>query len=343
MVLTTHFLDEADVLADHIAIISLGRLQCEGSAVELKSRFGGGYRVYLQGQKSGPDLGFLTKHLWDHTVYNAPDSAGAAVLLSALDSHGYSDVFVNGPTVEDVFLRVAHGTYAAQDASVKGDDSNLTPTRARAVSEVSMKLSSGQGTSFIRQIQILSRKRYTVLLRNWLPYFFAFLIPIAATPALKTLLSSYNAPQCTRVSSTNSNPLQPLNIQYISEHIGNLQLLTGPVSVNQTLHHVLTEFPIGVGLNLSNYTNQFLFANSWDSFQQHVMDMYANTTPGALYMESNISTPIYAFVGDLGILPAMLMQNLWTQIRSGLPIAAYYAALDSLVPVSARRELVSFY
>jgi ABC-type multidrug transport system ATPase subunit len=43
-ILTTHFLDEAEYLADHMAIISRGRLKAEGSTSELKARLGNGYR-----------------------------------------------------------------------------------------------------------------------------------------------------------------------------------------------------------------------------------------------------------------------------------------------------------
>ena len=44
-VLTTHFMDEADILGDRIAIMAEGVLQCCGSALFLKNRFGAGYRI----------------------------------------------------------------------------------------------------------------------------------------------------------------------------------------------------------------------------------------------------------------------------------------------------------
>ena len=37
---TTHFMEEADVLGDRIAILSYGRLQCYGSGMFLKSVYG---------------------------------------------------------------------------------------------------------------------------------------------------------------------------------------------------------------------------------------------------------------------------------------------------------------
>lgn len=43
IVLTTHFMDEADILGDRIAIMSEGRLQCSGTSLFLKNKYGAGY------------------------------------------------------------------------------------------------------------------------------------------------------------------------------------------------------------------------------------------------------------------------------------------------------------
>ena len=45
ILLTTHFMDEADLLGDRKAIISHGTLRCFGSSLFLKSRFGLGYHL----------------------------------------------------------------------------------------------------------------------------------------------------------------------------------------------------------------------------------------------------------------------------------------------------------
>ena len=45
IVLTTHYMDEADVLGDRIGIMCKGELQCLGSSLFLKSRFGIGYKI----------------------------------------------------------------------------------------------------------------------------------------------------------------------------------------------------------------------------------------------------------------------------------------------------------
>lgn len=45
IVLTTHFMDEADFLGDRIAIMGGGKLICLGSSVFLKNQFGVGYNL----------------------------------------------------------------------------------------------------------------------------------------------------------------------------------------------------------------------------------------------------------------------------------------------------------
>uniref|UniRef100_A0A8C4XPT1 P-type phospholipid transporter n=1 Tax=Falco tinnunculus TaxID=100819 RepID=A0A8C4XPT1_FALTI len=47
IILSTHHMDEADILGDRVAIISQGRLFCSGSPVFLKNRFGSGFYLTL--------------------------------------------------------------------------------------------------------------------------------------------------------------------------------------------------------------------------------------------------------------------------------------------------------
>lgn len=47
ILLTTHFMDEADILADRKAVVSKGRVRCCGSSLFLKNKFGIGYHLTL--------------------------------------------------------------------------------------------------------------------------------------------------------------------------------------------------------------------------------------------------------------------------------------------------------
>lgn len=48
IVLTTHSMEEADILGDRIAIMARGRMRCIGSALRLKQRFGSGYSLSIR-------------------------------------------------------------------------------------------------------------------------------------------------------------------------------------------------------------------------------------------------------------------------------------------------------
>lgn len=47
IILSTHHMDEADILGDRIAIISHGKMRCCGSSLFLKKCFGSGYYLTL--------------------------------------------------------------------------------------------------------------------------------------------------------------------------------------------------------------------------------------------------------------------------------------------------------
>ena len=53
MVLTTHSMEEADVLSSRVAIMHLGVLRCIGPQVVLKSVYGGGFHLYINCHKPG--------------------------------------------------------------------------------------------------------------------------------------------------------------------------------------------------------------------------------------------------------------------------------------------------
>ena len=55
ILLSTHHMDEADILGDRIAIISNGQLKCCGSSLYLKNMFGEGYHLVMVKKASADD------------------------------------------------------------------------------------------------------------------------------------------------------------------------------------------------------------------------------------------------------------------------------------------------
>jgi ABC-2 type transport system ATP-binding protein len=124
--LTTHYLEEADNLADRILIIDHGKIVAEGTPDQLKRRIGGDVvtvevggqaeqaRQLLAGQACMRETA-LTDHNLRLTVEH-----GDQVLLSlmrALDAAGIPIVSIqlSRPTLDDVFLKLT-GRSLREDA-----------------------------------------------------------------------------------------------------------------------------------------------------------------------------------------------------------------------------------
>jgi ATP-binding cassette subfamily A (ABC1) protein 3 len=56
VVLTTHYMDEADILGDRIGIMAKGKMTCLGSSIFLKSKFGVGYNLTVVKTNNKPNL-----------------------------------------------------------------------------------------------------------------------------------------------------------------------------------------------------------------------------------------------------------------------------------------------
>ena len=66
VILTTHYMDEADILGDRIAIMAEGKVQCTGSSLFLKNRYGVGYNLVIakKDRKPAPQVDkFITSRI----------------------------------------------------------------------------------------------------------------------------------------------------------------------------------------------------------------------------------------------------------------------------------------
>jgi ATP-binding cassette, subfamily A (ABC1), member 3 len=201
IIFTTHFLDEADLLSDQIAILSKGCLKANGSAVELKNRLGNGYRVHVPKDHGHSYInieaeGVPRKILYDQTIYTLQDSAQAASFVRVLETNGISNYEIASPTIEEIFFNVAEETEAIE-ASRTQSRTQRPPTGRPSSSKSSregileteekrpgmndesegLQLQKGRRISAFRQAFTLFRKRWTVAQRNYLPYVAALILP----------------------------------------------------------------------------------------------------------------------------------------------------------------------
>jgi len=105
--LTTQYLEEADQLADRIAVLHDGRVAALGTAAELKARIGGD-TVELHDAQGA----LLQEIATDGSV------AGLRRALDDLDQQGAEGIVtLRRPTLDDVFLAVTTGTVRAGTAA----------------------------------------------------------------------------------------------------------------------------------------------------------------------------------------------------------------------------------
>lgn len=137
MIITTHAMEEADALCDRIAIMYGGRLQCVGSQLRLKSKFGNGYKVTLTLQDASPD-GFAAAHRFVTESVSSrarlvtrvgptvsyllpPDGVDVADLFQVLEANkgraNIQEYGIAATTLEEVFVRVCEGAEARAGAA----------------------------------------------------------------------------------------------------------------------------------------------------------------------------------------------------------------------------------
>jgi ABC-2 type transport system ATP-binding protein len=122
ILLTTQYLDEADQLADQIAVLDHGRIVAEGSADELKRRVPGGH-VRLQfsslhSLREAADLLHATAFAEDKLVLQVPSDRSVASLRRLLDQLDdarieVEDISIQTPDLDDVFFAVTGEQAAA--------------------------------------------------------------------------------------------------------------------------------------------------------------------------------------------------------------------------------------
>ena len=127
ILLTTHYLEEADQLADRLAIVSRGKIVVEGSPAELKAgpagRRGSCRAREWRGRRSARVLagvGARPEQVLDgRTIVSRVENGGRALpgIISALESAGISvaSASLSRPSLDDVYLHFTGRDFNAED------------------------------------------------------------------------------------------------------------------------------------------------------------------------------------------------------------------------------------
>lgn len=198
MLLTTHYMDEADILGDRVGIMSLGKMQCVGTTQFLKSTYGAGYKLIFDKavdltadklnsltslvQKFVPTAKYFVEDGSDNQIlYSLPfDSVKLfGALFSQLEMENFLEQFgvtnfgVTITSLEDVFLKV-------------GEDHTVTPN-VDSLQNFGIGARSYEVNYFSQVIGITKRKlTYAINDFTTLPL---ILLPVAAIVAGAALYS----------------------------------------------------------------------------------------------------------------------------------------------------------
>lgn len=123
VILTTHSLEEADVLCDRIGIMTRGIMSSLGNSLSLKSRYGKGYRISINFLPENKDMAHaylksIVPEAEIHTeflgniIYEMPkNSVKISRLFTMMEKerydHGIIEWSINQGSLEDVFLTIA--------------------------------------------------------------------------------------------------------------------------------------------------------------------------------------------------------------------------------------------
>lgn len=196
ILITTHYMEEADILGDRIAIMHNGSLKCYGSSMFLKKHYGTGYVLNIL---TCPEYdleaisNLITKHISDAKVkgvngncvtYMLPtnDTTALSKLFENLeqrkDEINVANFGVSITTMEEVFLRVGEIADEVDRGSSNGDDESKGLLDKHYNENIEFTRIEAPFVLMMQQLKGLLTKRFQYCRRKWFMHLTIIAIPL---------------------------------------------------------------------------------------------------------------------------------------------------------------------
>ncbi|ORX93119.1 P-loop containing nucleoside triphosphate hydrolase protein [Basidiobolus meristosporus CBS 931.73] len=350
IVLTTHFMDEADLLGDRIAIMCYGRLQCIGSSLFLKANYGVGYTLTVvktnaTTQTTNVEILTRVRRLIPEAISTSDSGAESVImiptncnreipaLLRFLKSNGRSmgiaDYGISGASLQDVFLRIMNQNYNQEKGVYSSEfirlHDNEDPYEMHAPYGRKNTMSPGMirgSTNFFQQWRAVVIKRAMIARRRWVMAISPIIITLFLC-GIGTLILSREQYSCSpKDASTKKLSFLPTDLTYSS-------------FIKQTDRRNAT-LPVIAGSELVQQVDSsisFSAVSSPGALQTYIENKRPDLIGGVIFGPNTQYTVAYDITKDMSPLAMVNLANnmLLNQLtkKSGYTIKAVYQPFPS--------------
>ena len=288
IILCTHYMDEADILADRKMIISNGRIRCLGSSVYLKNHFNMKYFLNIETKmKYKDEIGRIISNYIPDAIYSDLDSRSISYTkndngkedqincltwtLPMSSTNNYSDLFteleslkgklinrisLDSPYLEDLFIRLTSEVFEKKnitDNSKNDVHSDLQSNQLMSEEDEQLpKLNNVQNPTFFNKTMRLVKYRFIISLRDRMFLFIYVIVPIIVIGLFVNILKD----------SFRGNKTIELGDRIVSSpkmYIGNqFNYALNNSNINDTLTGDIIQNTILTSINVENTDKEWL-------------------------------------------------------------------------------------
>ncbi|XP_054155382.1 cholesterol transporter ABCA5-like [Oppia nitens] len=219
IILTTHFMDEADLLADRKAIVTNGKLRCVGSSLFLKNRFGIGYHLTVD-IKKGTNVDLLNQLIESNipkAQFDRFTTSEVYYILPPSETHLFPQLFealeqnitqpdgfiqsfgISMTTLEEVFLKIGE-EIETEHQNNRQQYNGVDPTEQLKLESLITDIHDLR-PNFWQTFKAFLRLRLLIFIRNPM-----HVIPIIVLPVIMIIVS-YFLVRTTSEKNINPEPI----------------------------------------------------------------------------------------------------------------------------------------